>query len=283
MGSKSLYQSILKKSYRDIKFWLEEQKVDINKPHDEEPAMHAAAKLGDPEFARYIHECGGSLDVLNHAGCTPLFMSLVLKYRETAMFFIKAGCSINIAGPHDTTPFMVACWHRDLEVCRLLIAHGADVKKSHSSLGNALHFASNSGHIEIVSLLLENGANINEQAGENESTPLGKAIHGKSYEVARYLLDRGANVETVFKLGFRALHLAVASKKPELIILLLNRGANINCQDDLGNTPLHMAASDKNKEAYQILVKKNADQTIRNLFGELPIYKYSPRRRLLRK
>lgn len=92
MGSKSLYQSVFNQSYRDIKFWLEVQKVWINTSTKAtgNTAMHAAAKLQNPEFARYIHERGGSLCIYNYDGYTPLLISIEAKCIETSKFLIKS-------------------------------------------------------------------------------------------------------------------------------------------------------------------------------------------------
>jgi len=56
----------------------------------------------------------------------------------------------------------------------------------------ALHYAVRSGHLEIVRLLLENGANVN--ALEHEDwTPLYYAANNGHYRIAKLLLEHGAD------------------------------------------------------------------------------------------
>lgn len=267
MGSSSLYQSVLNQSYRDIKFWLEVQKVDINTlTETRDTAMHAAAQLDNPEFAQYIHECGASLDIINDAGHTPLFISLAKKCKKTAVFLINAGSPVNTSLTSGTSPLILACELDDVEICSLLIGNGADVNKFNYA-GVPLHYSVNSGSLKIVSLLIKNGAKLDEQCRIFRLTPLGLAILDGNYKITRFLIDQGANLEIVSRGGWRPLHIATSRGDIELITLLLNRGANINSKNSLGNTSLHIAAKDNNKECFELLVEKGAITTIHNHYG----------------
>ncbi len=93
--------------------------------------------------------------------------------------------------------------------------------------GLPLRCAAGAGHIEVVKLLLERGANPNEP--EPGIAPLGGALHtaigGKHYEVVKLLLEHGANpnapVESSGNCASMAKHVG-ASK--ELISLLASYG-----------------------------------------------------------
>ena len=56
------------------------------------------------------------------------------------------------------TPLMEACHNRNLDMCRLLLKHGADVNAASNNTENhntALHIAAHDGHYEISTLLLD--------------------------------------------------------------------------------------------------------------------------------
>ena len=57
----------------------------------------------------------------------------------------------------------------------------------------ALHFATQSNRIDVVKLLLHEGADVNRQNYAKE-TPLHKAAQNNSTEVARLLIQNGADV-----------------------------------------------------------------------------------------
>ena len=63
-----------------------------------------------------------------------------------------------------------------------------------------LHFACHAGILDVVELLLNNGADL-EARTLNEATPLMRAIESARPEVVQYLVDRGAQVRTENKKG----------------------------------------------------------------------------------
>ena len=69
---------------------------------------------------------------------------------------LSSGAAINGIGMHGMTPLMSACAGGDLPMVRHLISLGADVN-GHNVSGSALMWAVDSGSLEIVELLIENG------------------------------------------------------------------------------------------------------------------------------
>src|SRR6478672_3201484 len=60
-------------------------------------------------------------------------------------------------------------------------------------------------------------------------------------EKIRRLIELGADVNAIEKIGFTPLHFAAQEKKLEIAQLLVDHGANVNAQDKHGNTPLGRA------------------------------------------
>ncbi|KAJ7147877.1 ankyrin repeat-containing domain protein, partial [Mycena crocata] len=78
---------------------------------------------------------------------------------------------------------------REREV-RLLIEYGADVNEQGGFYGTALQVASINGHKEIMKLLLENEADVNAVDGYH-GTALHAASQGRRQNVVQLLLDNG--------------------------------------------------------------------------------------------
>src|SRR6266853_1555112 len=72
----------------------------------------------------------------------------------------------------------------------------------------ALLYAAREGHLRAVSALVEAGADVNEVSGDKFS-PLVMAIINGHLDLAKYLLDRGANPNLATETGITALYSAV--------------------------------------------------------------------------
>lgn len=102
-----------------------------------------------------------------------------------------------------------------------------------------LHFAARNGHVSIVDLLLNAGAN---KEGNYGWRPLHLACNYGHESVVARLLVAGADVNFALRLGHTPLHFAAAGGHDTIIEKLLRAGANIDATNDSMWTPLHNAA-----------------------------------------
>ena len=74
---------------------------------------------------------------------------------------LLAGASVDFLHRNGYTPLMEAVDCGNLDVCHLLLSHGADVHKArniYNAKNTALHYAARAGELEVVALLVEHGA-----------------------------------------------------------------------------------------------------------------------------
>ncbi|XP_034952763.1 transient receptor potential cation channel protein painless [Chelonus insularis] len=117
--------------------------------------------------------------------------------------------------PLNKTLLDISCLEGLPEFTELLLELGADPNKINFSYNRGpLHFATESGHVNVLKVLLE----------DPRSNP--------NLEVAR---------ET-------ALHLAVRKNNPDCAKVLLDNNASPNIPNSKGMTPIHVAASESNRE-----------------------------------
>ena len=146
------------------------------------------------------------------------------------------------------------------EVCKLLSSSMIDVNKSPYSPyipDTPLQRATFCGHIEVVKLLLDAGAdpNVTDRFGE---TLVYKASDGGHKNVLKLLLDRGGN-PTKEDINLNTpLHKAALRGKNDVVQLLLERGAEVNEQNLRNRTPLHIATENGHQDVVQTLLEKGA-------------------------
>ena len=138
-----------------------------------------------------------------------------------------------------------------------------DVPLSRSGVP-ALHFAAQSGKMEIVKLLLEAGANKNilDNSG---MTVLHKAASSNALDVFTYFVENGADINAVTKSGNTPLH--VATRSPGIITYCVKNGADIRARNKIGETFLHTCARVITPSMMEFLVENKVDLKARDRMG----------------
>ena len=143
----------------------------------------------------------------------------------------------------NNTPLMTACTKEDVEIARLLLDNGArvDVRTEDST---PLITACRTESVDLVRLLVERGADIRESGVDGTDTLSNAVYYGSNIEIARLLLDLGADVNATDDWTWTPLHYSCFVKAPEISRLLIERGADVNRRTRLDTTPLHTTRHD---------------------------------------
>jgi ankyrin repeat protein len=159
------------------------------------------------------------------------------------------------------TPLYAACFFGHLAVVQLLVEAGADKDKPSKSSGyTPLIAACKRGHFEVVGLLVKAGAD-KEKSATNGSTPLSVACHNGDVEVVGLLVEDGADKEKATTSGFTPLLIACRNGHVEVVRVLVEAkaGADKEKATTSGYTPLLIACSNGHVEVVQLLVEAGAD------------------------
>ncbi|EFN68464.1 Caseinolytic peptidase B protein-like protein [Camponotus floridanus] len=150
--------------------------------------------------------------------------------------------------------FFRAVQYGNISELRKAIADGIDVNVRHSLGWTALHTAAINQKVEVIKILLHNGADIN--AGDNfvnvYRTAMEKGLHSLDVLMKREeeFSDR-LNNRATFQ-GFTALHYAVLADSKICVKTLLDEGANPTVENEAGHRAVDYA---KEGEIKEMLIK----------------------------
>ncbi|XP_065579603.1 ankyrin-1-like [Artemia franciscana] len=128
--------------------------------------------------------------------------------------------------------------------------------------------------IEIAKLLLNYGCKVNSKNIIPSDSPLHLAVVSSDTEVVEMILDKGARINAVDKLGETPLHCAIknSDKNVEMTKLLLKHGSNVKVRTNYGRSPLHLAASRKCPQTVDYLLMHGADVNVIEYNGASPLH-----------
>ncbi len=168
----------------------------------------------------------------------------------------------------------------DYAAVREFLSNGEDVNIRHEDGFTLLHRAVLDRNASIVKLFLKCGADVNDEMRNSYTTALHMAVIApRDNEIAKMLIDNGANINAMDKYGNTPLHMAVFKSNDssdEMCQFLIENGANVNKNNSLGETPLHMAAHvtkyhEVNINIVNVLLQNGADVNAIDKKGQTPL------------
>lgn len=166
----------------------------------------------------------------------------------------------------DPVAFGLAVELGDTRRVRDWLDEGLDPDYQASRIGTGLMIAAWNGNIEMMKLFVERGANP-QRVNRNGEQALPLAAWGGHLDAVEWLLDHGATLNGSGP-GWSALHYAVFNGQDKLARFLIERGAQINARSPNGSTPLMMAAREGRDELARLLIDAGADPKAKSDWGD---------------
>lgn len=154
-----------------------------------------AARAGRADIIRLLHRCGTTADTTDVGGKSPLFRAVMSGDLDTVQALLGGGASPNPPRSEmvSMSPLDWAITMGTPDMVRLLVERGANVNEMDPHGHTPLHRAAMKGNFEAARILLEAGADPNQAREEYSITPLGFAATMHNSEMVRLLLEHGAN------------------------------------------------------------------------------------------
>jgi ankyrin repeat protein len=174
---------------------------------------------------------------------------------------------------HKSTALHLASRRGHVEVIRVFIDNGADPGAQNKYESTPLHMASSGGHVEAVRLLLERGVNaiLRDDKGFQA---VDLAYQGGHWKVARVFLEFGHGGGWIKNsiIEWPLLNRALFEGNIELTCDLLEHGADLSVQSHDQLIPLQAASLGGHTEAIRVLLQHGVDMTARRSYGLPPLH-----------
>ncbi|KAK4206391.1 ankyrin repeat-containing domain protein [Rhypophila decipiens] len=218
--------------------------ADKNKYNEaRETPLYCAAVEGNLAVVQRLLYHSAQLDLqcgLGSGSSTALYLTCFKGHEKIAECLLDKGADWRIRGPQGWTVLHAACHRNNLAVVKLLLCFDRSlVSLKNDYQSTPLVLAAQEGHDGVVSLLLKEGANINEQNKSGSSALHRAATEGRDTTV-RLLLEpqwRG-NPDITKNDGATALHMAAFRGHFSIVQYLAERVKDINVLCETYGTPL---------------------------------------------
>ncbi len=142
-------------------------KINATDHKDGQTPLHYAAQKGHSKLVAVILDIQN--DIQSKESYSAFFMAIENQCVDVVRVFIKKGINVN-----NRDGGVVSIWSAaqvgNIEIIQLLIEQGADLNSPNFFSGTPLYIAAFNGHLEAVKMLIENGANIEEGNWQPNST-----------------------------------------------------------------------------------------------------------------
>ncbi|KNC84668.1 hypothetical protein SARC_03129 [Sphaeroforma arctica JP610] len=197
---------------------------------------------------------------------SPLFRAVMDHRIDELRRLLDIGANIFETTDKMRSLLHVAVAEGDTDIVSLLLERGANVEAKDSAKNTPLYSALNVNGVfnsEIIALLLNSGADVNVKNKE-QKTPLFMAVdsHENFSQIANIvdmLLEAGADIDAHGPGKLTPLSRAAGESKTEIVAMLLTHGATVHTISYNGKTPLHRACYTGSVDIIKLLLDAGAD------------------------
>ncbi|KAM0519400.1 hypothetical protein ACHAPE_003572 [Trichoderma viride] len=173
--------------------------------------LHLATIYKHESLLRYItQDHAETMSTGDNKLRTPLHLAVEYELVDTVQMLIKAGAKVDTTAEDGSTPLHVVAKQKQKQILKLLLDHGANKEAMDMEGRTPFYLSVEDGDIETINLLKDRDDAVVKAAAKDGTTPLHIALsRGQDgLEVAKMLLEAGADVNAKAKDGATALHIA---------------------------------------------------------------------------
>ncbi|KAK2713988.1 hypothetical protein QYM36_009768 [Artemia franciscana] len=223
-------------------------------------ALHCAAEEANLDICQLLVSHGAEVNFLASATqLTPLHFAILCDKTYVAIYLLENGVDHSLKDCFGNTALHYASEKGNLDICQLLVSHGAEVNCLTSENLTPLHLTTFCDKTCVTKYLLKKGTDPNLKNCYYK-TALHCAAEKANLDICQILVSCGVEVNYLpSDIKLRLLHLAKSYNKTCLTKYLPKNGVDHSLKDWRGKTALHYAAEKGDLDNCQILVSYGAE------------------------
>ncbi|CAI9743377.1 palmitoyltransferase ZDHHC17-like isoform X1 [Octopus vulgaris] len=223
-----------------------------------------ATQYGAYKRCHELIEGGYDVNTLDKENVSLLHWAAINNRAEIVKYYLEKGAIVDrFGGDLNSTPLHWATRQGHLSMVVILMNYGADASLTDGEGCSCIHLAAQFGHTAIVAYLIAKGQDV-DMLDKSGMTPLmWAAFRVFSHDPARLLLTFGASVNYADRCKKNSpLHWACQYGNQVVIKILVEAGANTEALNAKGETALDIALSLKNSSVIRWLRTARAERGI---------------------
>lgn len=162
---------------------------------------------------------------------------------------------------HDISALLLACYYQKSQIVQVILKYIKSI---------TIHEACAAGLTEQVQFMVDQKPDVINELSSHSFYPLGIASHFGKEDIVRILLRNGANPNSSSQNGYQVfpIHSALSNGQNNIAKMLIEAGAEVNVLQSSRISPLHLAAQQGNIDMIIVLLEHGANIAIRNDFGQ---------------
>ncbi|RUS90925.1 hypothetical protein EGW08_001322 [Elysia chlorotica] len=242
-SGKTALQVASHQGHKDIVQLLLASRASLEvKDEDGDTALHYSAFGNQPEVMQLLLSHQAKIDSLNNGGCSTLHVAVNKQHQECVRALLAWKCNVNIQDAYGDTALHDAIGKENQTIIEQLVGYAnIDFTLKNKRGFNVLHHAALKGNVFATEKILEKCPQIVDIKKDDGFSSLHLSALNGHKDVAKTLIQHGADIEIRNNRHQTALLLAVSQGHTSLLELLVERGARINVTDEDGDTCLHLA------------------------------------------
>lgn len=207
--------------------------------------VHLALNKDPSTLAFVVEEYGADINVTNLLGRTPLHEAVRSNFSACCRYLLEHKADQMVSSTTLSTPFHTAASCGSVECLELLVQFSEDkkakVNEADKNKCTALHKCAYDGDVRVSKWLLKNGAVVDAK-DVHDTTPLLVAVKMGREDIVDLLIEHHADVNQKDSHNNRAVHYCASRCLPRILKKLVQSGASVAVQNEEFNNPLHLAA-----------------------------------------
>ncbi len=162
----------------------------------------------------------------------------------------------------------------DLQTVKTILAQDPHkLNATDESKYTALHWACMRAHWDVARYLIEKGADLNVVGGDG-GTQINWAVHHDNLEIVELMITKGAKLNIQNKWGMTELHTAIWRGNIHVVEYLLDHGSDPAIKTNEGWTATHYAFRSGHDNVIDLLKKRGISLKVQDNTGRYPQHLY---------